>query len=77
MPERVPSFAPGALEPLTSPYFNVFVRWANGDEKYELYVGDPNLERATELARGLLLSGAATVYVVETRAIGHGATHPT
>lgn len=76
MPE--PSeFKPGVLEPVTVGYFNVFVRWANSDDKYELYAGNPDRDSAAEIARGLLLSGAATVYLVETLAIGNGAKDPT
>ena len=71
MPETR-AFRPGVLEPSTSRYFNVFVRWANDDRKYELYAGDTSLARAAEVARGLLLSGAATVYLVETQGIGLG-----
>ena len=69
--------APGELESITPHYFNVFVRWANTDGRYELYAGDADRDAAATIARGLLLSGAATVYLVETLAIGKGVRDPT
>ena len=58
------------------PYFNLFVRWANDDEKYELEAGSPDVDDLLRRAEEMMLSGVAGAYVVQTIAIGKGVREP-